>query len=111
MTVEEKSGNEKLTLYVSGRVDAATAPELDKFISDRIDGLEELVLDFKGVEYISSAGLRVLLGTYKTMEGKKGELIIRSVNREVEDILYITGFLEFLHVEDESGKRVTRRRE
>lgn len=111
MTVEEKSGNEKLTLYVSGRIDASTAPELEQFISDRIEGLEELMLDFNGVEYISSAGLRVLLGTYKAMEKKRGELIIRGVNKEVEDILYITGFLEFLHVEGEDGKRVMRRRE
>ena len=111
MRVEEKNRNEKLMLYVSGRVDAATASELEQFISDRIEGLEELVLDFKGVEYISSAGLRVLLGTYKAMEDQKGKLIIRGINKEVEDILYITGFLEFLHVEEESGKRVTRRKE
>ncbi len=111
MTVEEKSGVEVLTLYVNGRVDASTAPELRQFISDRLEGLEKLVLDFAGVEYISSAGLRVLLGAYRNMKDKKGELIVRNVNKEVEDVLYITGFLEFLTVVDKDGKKVTGRKE
>lgn len=106
MTVEEKNGNETLTLYINGRIDASTAPELEQFISERIEGLRELTLDFQDVMYISSAGLRVLLGTYKTMADKEGRLILRNVNGEVEDTLYITGFLEFLEVWNDKGERV-----
>ncbi len=108
MTVEEKKGNEKLTLYVSGRIDASTAPELEQFVSERIEGLTELTLDFKDVMYISSAGLRVLLGTYRTMDSQKGKLVLLNVNEEVEDTLYITGFLEFLEVWNEEGERVNK---
>lgn len=106
MTVEEKNGNETLTLYINGRIDASTAPELEQFISERIEGLRELTLDFHDVMYISSAGLRVLLGTYKTMADKKGRLFLRNVNGEVEDTLYITGLLEFLEVWNDKGERV-----
>ncbi len=108
MTIEEKNGNEKLTLYVSGRIDASTAPELERFVLERIEGLTELTLDFKDVVYISSAGLRVLLGTYKTMGSQKGKLVLCNVNEEVKDTLYITGFLEFLEVWNENGKRVVK---
>lgn len=108
MTIEEKNGNEKLTLYVSGRIDASTAPELERFVLERIEGLTELTLDFKDVVYISSAGLRVLLGTYKTMGSQKGKLVLCNVNEEVKDTLYITGFLEFLEVWNENGKRAVK---
>lgn len=99
MTIEEKNGEDKLVLYISGRIDTSTAPELDAFISGKLDRTEELVLDFTEVQYISSAGLRVLLSAYKAMEKKKGSMVIRGVNKEIEETLYITGFLEFLTVE------------
>lgn len=100
MTIDEKSSNERQTLYIGGRVDSLTAPELETFISGRLDGLEELVLDFVGVTYISSAGLRVLLATHKSMESKHGKLILRGVNEEVREVLFVTGFLEFMNVDD-----------
>lgn len=99
MTIEEKSAEDKLVLYVSGRIDSSTAPEFDAFISDKAEKTEDLVLDFTEVQYISSAGLRVLLSAYKTMDKKKGTMVIRGVNKEIEETLYITGFLEFLTVE------------
>lgn len=108
MTVEEKKRNEKLTLYVSGCIDASTAPELEQFVSERTEGLTELTLDLKDVMYISSAGLRVLLGTYKTMDRQKGKLVLLNVNEEVENTLYITGFLEFLEVWNTEGARVAK---
>ena len=107
MTIEEKSAKEELVLYINGRIDASTAPELEKFISDKLEGLSELILDFTEVEYISSAGLRVLLSAYKSMDNRKekGTVTIRGANREVEDTLYITGFMKFLNVEGTHRKR------
>lgn len=99
MTIEEKRGQDKLVLYINGRIDSSTAPEFDAFVSGKLDELEELILDFTEVEYISSAGLRVLLSAYKSMESQNGTMLVRGVNKEIEETLYITGFLEFLNVE------------
>lgn len=104
MTIEEKRGEDKLILYINGRIDSSTAPEFDAFISGKLDGLEELILDFTEVEYISSAGLRVVLSAYKSMESRKGTMIVRGANKEIEETLYITGFLEFLNVEGSRRK-------
>ena len=67
MTIEQKAEGSKLTLKVPGRLDTMTAPELESVIKESIDGVEKLVLDFKDLEYISSAGLRVVLGARKAM--------------------------------------------
>lgn len=109
MTVEENKEskeNKELTLHITGRVDAITSPELEKFIFERITGLTELTLDFTEVVYISSAGLRVLIGAYKTMENQNGKLVLSNVSGDVEDTLYITGCLEFLEVWNRNGERV-----
>ncbi|MDE7259353.1 MAG: STAS domain-containing protein, partial [Lachnospiraceae bacterium] len=80
MTVDEKKEKDKLVLYVKGRLDTTTAPQLEEIIAGKTTGLAELILDFTELEYISSAGLRVLLATHKVMLKQNGSLIIRGVN-------------------------------
>ena len=93
----EKNGN-KLEMAVSGRVDTTTAPELEKKIMDNIDGITELIFDFKDLSYTSSAGLRVILKAQKQMN-KQGEMKIRNVTDEVMDIFDVTGFSDILTFE------------
>jgi anti-sigma B factor antagonist len=92
-----KNGNE-LTVTVEGRLDTMTAPELEKALNESLDGVEKLVLDMKALDYISSAGLRVLLSTHKRMAAQ-GEMVIRGANEIITEIFDITGFSEILNVE------------
>lgn len=84
-----------LNIIIEGRIDTTTAPELDKEIQDSINGVEMLALDFKSVEYISSAGLRVLLRAQKTMN-KQGKMEIFGANESVKEVFDITGFSDIL---------------
>ena len=83
---------------VVGRLDTTTAPSLDKTINEDIGDTKNLVLDFKGLEYISSAGLRVLLNAQKKMQ-KIGEMKVMNVNESVMEVFEITGFADILTIE------------
>ena len=96
-TTKEINGK-VLNLAISGHIDATTAPELEKIVMADIAKVEKVVLDFEKVEYISSAGLRVLLSFHKTMSGKGGELLLVNVASDVKNVLEMTGFLSFLKV-------------
>ena len=85
-------------MAVSGRLDTMTAPELESVIKDNMDGVEELILDFKDLEYISSAGLRVVLGARKAM-GNKGSFAVRNLCSDVREIFDITGFSDIITIE------------
>ena len=98
MNINKVLEGTKLELEITGRLDTITAPELDAEIKQNIDAIDCLVLNFKGVEYISSAGLRVLLATQKTMN-KKGKMVVREVNDTVMEIFNITGFVDILTIE------------
>ena len=98
MTITTAFDNDKLTVSPVGRIDTITAPELDAVIRDNTDKINDLVLDFAGVEYISSAGLRVLLAAQKAM-AKKGTMKLIHVNETVMEVLDITGFNDILTVE------------
>jgi anti-sigma B factor antagonist len=98
MNINKVLEGTKLELEITGRLDTITAPELDAEIKQNMDDIECLVLNFKGVEYISSAGLRVLLATQKSM-GKKGKMIVKEVNDTVMEIFNITGFVDILTIE------------
>ena len=93
----EKNGNETI-IKVSGRVDATTAPELDNKVNECIEGVSKLVFDFKDMEYISSAGLRVILSAQKKMN-TQGDRIVKNVSDDVMEVFEITGFLDFLKFE------------
>ena len=98
MNINKVLEGTKLELEIAGRLDTITAPELDAEIKQNMDAIDCLVLNFKGVEYISSAGLRVLLATQKSM-GKKGKMIVKEVNDTVMEIFNITGFVDILTIE------------
>ena len=98
MTIEIKRNAEEVIIELVGRLDTNTAPALDKTIGEDIVDSENLVIDFKGLEYISSAGLRVLLAAQKKMQ-KKGSLKIKNVCAEIMDVFEMTGFADILTIE------------
>lgn len=98
MTIETKRNEKELMIALSGRLDTTTAPTLEKAIGENINGIEKLTLDFKGLEYISSAGLRVLLSTQKKMK-QIGEMKLINVCEEVMEVFEITGFVDILVIE------------
>ena len=87
-----------VTVSVSGRIDTTTSPVLEQELKSRFDNCEELILDFAEVEYISSAGLRVLLMAHKTMSRKKG-MTLKNVGPEIMEIFDVTGFSDILTIE------------
>ena len=99
MNIEKKEEGKNLTLTVSGRIDTITAPELEKEIKDSIDGVSVLDINLKGVEYISSAGLRVLLAAQKIMNNQ-GKMEISGVQPQVMEIFEVTGFSEILTIKE-----------
>ena len=98
MTIEIKKNAAETIIEVVGRLDTITAPALDKTINEDIGDAQNLVLDVKGMEYISSAGLRVLLGAQKKMQ-KIGSMKVKNVCAEVMDIFEMTGFADILVIE------------
>lgn len=88
----------KLTVALDGRLDTSTAPNLEAELKSSLDGVTELVLDFNKLEYISSAGLRVVLAAQKTMS-KQGSMKLVGVNDEVMEVFEITGFVDILTIE------------
>lgn len=98
MTIEKNANGNKLILTLCGRLDTTTAPALDAEFEQSLAGVEKLVLDFDKLEYLSSAGLRVLLTAQKTMN-KQGEMIITNVNDTIMEIFEITGFVDILCIE------------
>ena len=98
MDIKKQKDGTKLTVAISGRIDTATAPEAEAFINENLDGVQNLILDFKEVNYVSSAGLRVLLSLYKKMAAKDGMKLI-NVNEAVRDVFEVTGFDEILTFE------------
>ena len=98
MTIEIKKDNQETVIEVVGRLDTITAPALDKTINEDIGDTQNLVLDVKGMEYISSAGLRVLLAAQKKMQ-KIGSMKLTGVCEEVMDVFEMTGFADILVIE------------
>ena len=98
MTIEIKRNAEEVILQITGRLDTTTAPALDKAIAENINAIKNLVLDFKSLEYISSAGLRVLLAAQKKMQ-KIGSMKVTGVCEEVMEVFEMTGFSDILTIE------------
>jgi anti-sigma B factor antagonist len=98
MTIEIKRTAEETVIELVGRLDTTTAPVLDETVNGDIGDTKNLVLDLKGLEYISSAGLRVLLGAQKKMQ-KVGTMKVIHVCEEVMDVLDMTGFVDILTIE------------
>ena len=95
-----KNFNEKeLTLSVKGRIDTITSKDLDKEINDEIGNFESLILDFTDLEYISSAGLRVLIATQKKLKSENIPFVIKNVNDSIGEIFRMSGFDKILKIE------------
>lgn len=98
MTINSEQNENKMTLHVEGRLDTITSPELEKTINDFPAEITELTIDMKEVEYISSAGLRVLLAAQKKMS-KIGSMKVTNVCEAVMSVLEMTGFADILVIE------------
>ena len=98
MTIDIKKNAEETIIEIVGRLDTITAPALDKTINEDIGETKNLVLDVKGLEYISSAGLRILLATQKKMQ-KIGSMKLINVCEQVMEVLEMTGFADILVIE------------
>ena len=98
MTIEKNLNGTELTVTITGRLDTTTAPQLEAEFKQSINGIEKLVLDFAELEYLSSAGLRVLLAAQKVMN-KQGEMVVRNINETISEIFEVTGFSDVLTIE------------
>lgn len=98
MTIEKRINGEALTLIVSGRLDTQTAPELEKELDSVLADIKELTFDFANLEYVSSAGLRVILKAQKAMNAQ-GSMKLTGVNDSIMEVFDITGFLDILTIE------------
>ena len=98
MKIEKNKNEKNLVVALEGRLDTTTAPQLEEELKTALNDVTELVFDFSKLEYISSAGLRVLLSAYKTMRGK-GSMKITNANELVQEVFEVTGFSDLLPIE------------
>ena len=98
MQINKTKNDSNLTLALTGRLDTNTAPLLEAELGDGLDGVTDLVLDFASLEYISSAGLRVILSAQKEMNAR-GKMVIKNVCADIMDVFDITGFSDILTIE------------
>ena len=95
MTIQKVQNGNELTVCLEGRLDTVTSPDLEKELKGSLDGVEKLTMDFSKLEYISSAGLRVLLSAHKAMAGKGG-MTVANANEIVQEVFDVTGFSDIL---------------
>lgn len=98
MNIEKLQNGTELTVVLTGRLDTTTAPKLEGELKHSVNGIETLIFDFTGLEYLSSAGLRVLLAAQKVMN-RQGEMIVRNVNETIAEIFEVTGFADILNIQ------------
>ena len=98
LNISKESNATSLTVILEGRLDTTTAPDLEKELKDSLDDVTELIMDFEKLEYISSAGLRVLLSAQKIMS-RQGEMKLIHVSDTIMDIFEVTGFADILTIE------------
>ena len=98
MNIIKATEGTTLNLALEGRLDTTTAPQLEAELKGSMDGITELNMDFEKLEYLSSAGLRVILAAQKTMN-KQGKMVIRHVNETIREVFEVTGFIDILTME------------
>lgn len=98
LNIEKKTDGSSLNIALEGRLDTMTSPQLEETLKDSLDGVTSLIMDFEKLEYISSAGLRVLLSAQKIMN-KQGEMKLIHVNEVISEIFEVTGFSDILTIE------------
>lgn len=99
MTINKTANGSELTISLEGRLDTLTAPELERDLKRSIGGVDELTFDIAELNYISSAGLRVLLSAQKVMN-KQGKMSIRNASADIMEIFELTGFVDILNIEE-----------
>lgn len=99
MTITKTSEGNGLIVAIEGRLDTSTAPQLDAEMKDSLGGVAELVLDMEKLDYLSSAGLRVILALQKQMN-QQGSMVVRHVNETIMEIFEVTGFTDILTIEE-----------
>lgn len=98
MTIEKQMNGNELMIALTGRLDTATAPQLEAELKENLEGVSDLCMDFAGLDYLSSAGLRVILQAQKVMN-RQGNMVIRNVNETIMEIFDVTGFTDILTIE------------
>ena len=98
MTINKTQNGSTLVIALEGRLDTMTAPELEAELNASLKDADALVMDFSNLEYISSAGLRVLLSAHKVMSAKEG-MTVKTVNEIVAEVFEVTGFADILNIE------------
>ena len=99
MTVTKNRDGNAVNLALEGRLDTTTAPQLEEALKEDMDGVNALSLDMEKLEYVSSAGLRVLLAAQKSMNAAKGTMVLRNVCDDIKEVFEITGFCDILTIE------------
>lgn len=99
MTVLKIKSDSGITVAMTGRLDTTTAPELEAELADELSAVKELVFDLSGLEYVSSAGLRVFLMTQKQMNRQGSTMIVKNVAPEIKEVFDLTGFSDFLTIQ------------
>lgn len=99
MTVLKTKSDSGITVAITGRLDTTTAPELEAELTDELSAVKELVFDLSGLEYVSSAGLRVFLMTQKQMNRQGSTMIVKNVAPEIKEVFDLTGFSDFLTIQ------------
>ena len=98
LNINDNKDGANLSIALEGRLDTTTAPQLEEKINAEIDGVSQLTFDLKGLEYISSAGLRVLLAAQKIMN-KQGNMVVKNASEEVQEIFEVTGFSDIFNIQ------------
>jgi anti-sigma B factor antagonist len=98
MKIEKNLNEKNLVVALEGRLDTTTAPQLEEELKTGLEGVTDLVIDLSKLEYVSSAGLRVLLSAFKTMRNK-GKMKVTNANELVKEVFEVTGFSDFLPIE------------
>ena len=98
MTISKNQDGNNLVIALEGRLDTTTSPDLEKELKESLDGIESLTFDLGALDYISSAGLRVLLSAQKTMN-KQGDMVVKNVSEEIMEVFEVTGFSDIPTIE------------
>lgn len=98
LEIKQEQNGTTLTLYLTGRLDTTTAPQLEQYLQGALNGVQQLVLDFERLAYLSSAGLRVLLKTRRQM-GHQSSVVVRHPNEMIQEVFEVTGFADILTIE------------
>ena len=107
MEIKKQLENSTLTVELIGRLDAVTAMDLDKDLKASLNGVKEVIFDLAQLDYIASAGLRILLKYQKLMDKNGNEMKIKNIKVEVKEVLDMTGFSDFLHIIDSKAKKLS----